>query len=1168
MSDSILTQALAHHQAGRLMEAEQGYRAVLTTDPQHADALHLLGVLALQTGQPATAVELIGQALEREKGVADYWDNLGSALTAADRRNEAAQAHRNAILLNPQSATARHNLGNTLAALGRHGLARRLFASALALRPDYAKAWYNLGNSERALHRLDQAIAALSHAVRLAPGMTEAHTNLGDALADAGRLGEAAAQHRVAVSQNPDDANAHYNLGAILQQQGAHEGAEIAYREALRRNPLHPAALNNLGSVLKRLGRPDQAEICHRKALDLRPDFAEARHNLGNALQVLGRFKEAEECYEAALAQDPNLATATYNLGRLALLHGDLPRGWAGYERRFAAGEVRPHRRIDRPFWGGEGLRGRRLLVWREQGVGDEILFASCYPDLLAASGGPVTIECDARLVPLFTRSFPKATVRAESCTAALAETIEPPDFDLQVPAGSLPFHLRNSLPSFGPQAPWLVPDPARLALWRERLARLGPGLRVGVAWRSQLVTEERRSAYTSLDQWGAILAVPGIRFVNLQYGECSAELNAAEARFGVRIHRWSDLDLKNDFEGAAALTANLDLVISPAMSAGELAGALGVPVWRFGGRDWTQLGSGVRPWFPSMRLFQPRPGETLQEALDAIARALRAAGGIAADAVRTPRPDTNALLSDAIDRHRAGRLEEARAGYQAVIDAEPGHADALHLLGLIHHQCGQPEEAEGLMADALRRVPDFPAAWNHLGLVQDSRGQPDAALRSFTRALALRPDFPEALTHLGLRLQRSNRPADAKPLHRRSIMLVPDNPAPHTNLGHACESEGCYAEAAIHYRRAVALRPEAPDTQNNLATVANLTGRAADTALHLRRALRLDPDFALAAWNFGLLALANGDITAGWAGYRKRFSARQLQRARRIPRPEWHGEALEGRRLLVWSEQGVGDEILFASCFDALKGLDGPVTLECDRRLVSLFARAFPWVSVRAETVGRDGGETVEPPDCDLQVAAGGLPALFRNRLAAFPQRDAYLAADPARVAFWRERLAALGPGLKVGLGWRSQLVTAQRRSAYTSLEDWEALLDLPGVVAVNLQYGDCTAELSAVERGGRRLHRWHDLDLKDDFEGVAALMTALDLVISPAMSAGELAGALGVPVWRLGGRDWTQLGSGVRPWFPSMRLIQPRPGEDMAAAVTRAIRALAALSLPFPSA
>ncbi|BAI74178.1 TPR repeat-containing protein (plasmid) [Azospirillum sp. B510] len=1191
---NTLAQAVAHHQAGRAMEAERGYRAVLATDPRNADALHLLGVLALQSGRAEEAVTLIGEALAQAKGVADYWDNLGSALSAAGRPAEAVQAHRNAATLDAQGAQRRLNLGNALAVQGRHQEAERAFTAALALKPDYAKAWYNLGNGFAARHRYADAVTALDHAVRLTPGMVEAHNNLGDALAMTGRLDEAIVQHRLVTRHRPDDATAHYNLGAVLQQKGALEGAEIAYRQALKRNPRHSAALNNLGSVLKRLGRPDQAELCHRQALDLHPDFVEARYNLGNALQAQGRYEEAAACFEEALARQPNLATASFNLSLLALLHGDLPRGWEGYERRFAAGEVMPNRRFDSPRWGGQLLRGKRLLVWREQGVGDEFLFASCYPDVVAWAGGPVTIECDRRLVPLFRRSFPKATVRAESCTGDAfgdgpRETIVPADCDLQVPAGDLPGLLRGSLSAFEPQGPWLVPDPALVARWGERLAALGPGLRVGIGWRSQMMTMERKAAYVMLEHWGPLFAVPGLVLVNLQYGDCEAELRAAEERFGVTIHRWADLNLKDDFDGAAALTANLDLVISPAMSAGELAGALGVAVWRFGSRDWTQLGADVRPWFPAMRLFQPNPGQGLEATIGAMAKALRRAmpksapakpapievapieAAVTAPAAMVPppfqgRPDFETLLPHAVDLHRDGRLEAAEAAYHAAIAADPrrkapGHSDALHLLGLLMHQTGRQAEALTLIGEALRNDPVFPQAWNHLGLVFEAEKRHTESSRAFARALALNPVFPEALTHLGLVQQSGGQVGDAMRLHRRSIIVQPENPPAHANLGHACELTGRTAEATGHYRRALALQPDSADACNNLATMATLSGSTEAAKAHLRHALRVDPDFALAAWNLGLMDLTDGRIAEGWAGYSRRFSARQLQRARRIERPVWAGEPLRGRRLLVWSEQGVGDEILFASSFDALQGLSGPVTVECDRRLVSLFARSFPWVTVRAETADPHGRELIDPPDCDLQIPAGSLPALVRDRVARFPDRPAYLRPDPDRVALWRDRIADL-PGLKVGLAWRSQIVTAQRSAAYTGLADWTALLDLAGVSVVMLQYGDCTAELKRVETASRQLHRWDDLNLKDDFEGVSALIANLDLVISPATAVGELAGALGVPVWRLGTRDWTQMGTGVRPWFPSMRLIQPPEGAGLDRAVERAVRALAALA------
>ncbi|NYZ15442.1 tetratricopeptide repeat protein [Azospirillum sp. RWY-5-1] len=1167
-----LTTAVAHHQTGRLAEAEAGYRAVLRTQPNHPDALHLLGVLAIQSGKPAVAVDLIRKAIARNGRAAAYHDNLGSALAAGGNHKDAANAHAQALRLQPDFAQARFNLGNALQAMGSSGRAAAALAGALALRPDYGKAWYNHGNALRALGRTEAAVAAYRHATALLPDLAEAHNNLGDALAALGRLDDAVAEHRTVIRLRPDDANAFYNLGAVLQQRGAFEEAEIAYREAVRRSPGHVGALNNLGSVLKRLGLPAQAELCHREALRLRPDFVEALYNLGNALHRQGRFDEAMACYEQVLERKPDLATASHNLALLSLLHGDLARGWYGYERRFAAGEAIPDRQPPLPRWQGEPLAGRRLLVWREQGVGDEMMFASSYGELLRVADGPVTIETDRRLVSLFARSFPAATVRAETLDETGRETVEPPDAALHVPAGSLPGMVRPALASFPPAAPWLVPDPERLAVWKARVAALGPGLTVGICWRSQLITEERRASYTTLDQWLPVLSVPGIRFVTLQYGDVEAEIRAVEERTGVALHRWGDLDLKDDFENVAALVGNLDLVVTVATSVGELAGALGVPVWRFGGTgDWSVLGTGCRPWYPSMRLFHAAAGEDLDGVLGRIAVALRRITPALPAAARPPAPRpadpkvtdpkvtdpkaADAWINRGVQAHRAGRIAEAETAYRAALDAVPDHPDALHLLGLTAHQTGQHSDALGLIRRSLAQDPDFPQARNNLGLVLDALGRHAEAGRQFAAAITLRPDFPEALSHLGLTEQKARRFDMAERWHRRAVRLQPANGRFRTNLGAAIEMSGRFAEAETAYRRSAVLLPDLPDGVNNLGTMARALGRFDDAKRWLRRALRLDPAFALAAWNLGLLRLADGDMVEGWAGYERRFSAPQLQRGRTLPIPVWRGEPLAGRRLLVWNEQGVGDEILFASCIGDLRSLDGTVVVECDRRLVPLFARAFPWAEVRAEV----RAEAPECADCALQIAAGSLPPLVRPRLSGFPHRSGFLTPEPSLAVLWRERVAALGPGLKVGIAWKSQVVDAHRAAAYTTLEAFAPVGRTPGVVAVNLQYGASEADMAAAERAlGARIHRWPDLDLKDDFESVAALTAALDLAIVPATAAGELAGALGVPVWRLGGSDWTWLGARVRPWYPSMRLWAPSPGETMMDVVGRTAREL----------
>ncbi|MDQ2106195.1 tetratricopeptide repeat protein, partial [Azospirillum isscasi] len=955
-------------------------------------------------------------------------------------------------------------------------------------------------------------------------------------------------------------------------------------RRATAAGPDEAAAWSHRGSVLDRMGRTDEAFACHRRAVDRAPEMAEAQANLAMHWARRQRPAEAVAAYRQAIQADPALPTAHYNLSLLLLEQGDLRPGWAEHEWRFGTPQfLGQERRFAARTWRGENIATARLLVWREQGVGDEILFASCYPDLLRRAGH-VVIECDRRLASLFARSFPGATIRPP--------TVEPRDMDVQIAAGSLPRLLRSDRKRF-PAQPWLVPDPARLGRWRDRLAALGPGLKVGIAWRSQLMVGERRAAYIALDAFAPLFALPGVVFVNLQYDDCAAEIAAAENRFGVTIHRWDDLDLKDDLDSAAALTANLDLVITPAMSAGELAGALGVPVWRFGHRDWTQLGTGVRPWFPTMRLFQPHPGEALDAVMGRVAGDLRRLMPVNGEPP-PPARDTDALLETAAVHHRDGRTDEAALLYERVLKAQADHPVALHLSGLLAHQTGDSAAGAQRIARALDGMPAYGAAQSSLGTVLLALGRAPEAVRRFRLALALQPAAAAALTNLGNALEAAQDLPAAAAAHRRATLADPALAEAHDNWGTVLTRLGALDRAEERHRHALRLAPDRGDGWLNLGVVLRRLGRLDEArralvhALALapgqgdalanlgrllrdrsedvaaerwcRRALALEPGHPAAAFNLGLLDLARGDLAAGWAGYDARFRARDLSgAARAVPVPAWEGEDPSGLRLLVWAEQGVGDEILFAGCLDGLIERAGAVVVECDRRLVPLFARSFP----RAEWRPAPADPGAPCTGIDRHVAMGSLPRWLRPRLDRFPPRRFFLTADPERAALWRERVGALGSGLTVGIAWRSGLMTAERRGAYAPLADWGAVFAVPGVRFVTLQYGDCAAEIADAERRfGVTIHRWDDLDLKDDLDGVAALMSVLDLVVTPASSVGELAGALGVPVWRFGPRrDWTALGTGVRPWFPAMALISAPPGLSASGALPTVARRLAAL-------
>ncbi|MGQ9365060.1 tetratricopeptide repeat protein [Azospirillum sp. ST 5-10] len=1204
-----LARALAHHRDGDLPGAERFYRRVLAADSGHAEALHLLGVLAHQTGRHDAALELLGRALAQDAGRAEVHANHGLVLHALGRVGDAEAAYRRALELREAYPEAHNSLGSALQDQGRFDEAERHYRRALALDRDYAAALVNLGALLRDADRTAEAEEALRHAVAVAPGNAEAHSNLGVVLKETGRLAE----------------------------------AEACQREALRLAPGDPEALVNLGLVRQAQGRADEAEACYRQALRGAPGDALARWNL--ALLLIGR---------GALAEGREL-----------------------YEARFDSRRVLGARAPGIPRWHGENPAGTRILVWREQGIGDELLYGTCLPDLVAHAGH-VVLEVDRRLVGLFARSFPRATVRVETLAPDGRETVVPPDADWHVPMASLPRVFRRSLAEFPPRNGYLVADPARVEAWRRRLAELGPGLRVGVCWRSQRTHGERKASYTSLDQWAPLWALPGVRYVNLQYDVRDDEIAHAADRLGVRLHRWADTDLKNDLEAAAALTAGLDLVITVQSSVGEMAGALGVPVWRFsGGPDWTQQGTGCRPWFPAMRMWRPRGGEGLAGVLRAMAAELarlrdaadpveelvaeadrlQAAGqGAAAEALyqralaarqehpgalhgygrlaaRNGRPDIGAhLVGRAIAagggtaaRHRdhaealqaLGAYAEAEAAYGAALD-RADEAEARGQRGVLRLTLGRAAEAEADLAAALRRAPDWAALHANHGLalqMLDRGGEAGAALR---RALALAPDLAEAWNALAHGVRAADAAA-AVSCASRAVRIRPAYAEAHGNLGLAFAALGRHADALACQRRAVDLREDAA-TLANLALALEAAGEggaaglawwrlllrdpaAADgwagladlrsrqgrpdaaarawrralvlaprraawhynhgNALHAlgrpdeadaayRRAVEADPSLALARFNRGYAALAQGDLVEGWTGLEARFAAGRAQPDRRFRRPAWDGGDLAGRTVLVWREQGVGDELMYASCYPDLIARAGRVIVECDPRLVPLFARSFPQAEVRAATT--------DPDDFDVHVAAGSLPLHLRRRLADHPPRAAWLVADPRRAAAFRD---GLGPGLAVGLCWRSRFRTAARDRGYTRLDDWAPLLALPGVRVVNLQYDDCDDEIAATRaRLGTAPLRWPDLDLLNDLDGAAALTASLDLVVSAGTSVAEMAGALGVPVWRTGAvGEWTALGTAVRPWYPSMRLFAPRLGEtvaDLPARIAGALRTI----------
>ena len=538
-----------------------------------------------RSGRLDRAESLYREIVRVDPGHADALHLLGVAAYQRNQNDRAIDFIRRAIAINGSAAPFHSNLGASYRALGRLDEAVSSYQEAIRLAPEFADPHYNLGNVLKDLLRFEEAIASYRSALDLKPDMAEAHNNLGDALKCAHRLDEAIASHRRAVEIKPELQEAHFNLGNAFKQRGDLNRAIVSYR----------------------------------RALEIKPDYTDAHINLGYCQEDQGDLSVAVVSYERAIAIDGNCAEAHFNRALAWIRAGDLARGWPEYEWRF---ERKVRRRcLPQPPWKGDSLSGRTILLYAEQGIGDEIMFASCIGDVLRQASGCL-IECDPRLVQLFSRSFAPAEVVARADDPQSARVAA----DVQCAFGSLPRYLRSSLESFPAGEAFLEADPQLVEEWQRRFDKVPAGLKVGISWQGGKEADVRRKRSTRLDQWEQLLGVQGVTFVNLQYGDVAEQLQAVPQQRPVTIHHWPAVDPLKDLDGFAAQITALDLVVSVDNSTVHMAGALGVPVWTLlpFASDWRWFLEGTgSPWYQSMRLFRQRTAGDWEELFDRVVSAL-----------------------------------------------------------------------------------------------------------------------------------------------------------------------------------------------------------------------------------------------------------------------------------------------------------------------------------------------------------------------------------------------------------------------------------------------------------------------------------------------------------------------------------------------------------------
>ena len=553
--------------------------------------------------------------------------------------SEALEITKQALVRAPNNITLLNNAGAFTAMLGDFKQSKIHLSKSLKIRPQDINTLNNLSNVLAELKQYDQASDIYRQILKLDSNDAVAHSNFANALQKQGSHQEAEKHYLIAIQLDPNNVVTCSNLGALYKEQKNISKAKEFYQKALKLNPNFAEAHNNFGLLLKEVKQFSDAETCYQNALNLNPKYSEAHNNLGELFREKKQFEQAKDCYQRALSIDTNYTAVKWNLSLLQLALTNFSEGWKCYETRnhsenTTTSPVFPI--VTTIQYQGENLnqdlKNKHLLIIPEQGVGDEVMFASVLPELAdVVAQNPniqITLACDPRLVELFERSFDFVNVipsepdnRYQNLDA---------DLDYWMFIGSLPKFYRNDIKDFDKHQPYLKVDDTLLIKWQDRFKQLPHKLNIGISWIGGKTEENRADRSLILEKMFPILtkANQNANIINLQYGNHKEEIQTFKDQTGIIIHDWEDADPLKDLDNFAAQIKALDLVISIDNSTVHFAGALGTKTYVMlpFNQDWRWAEDrNDSYWYPNiMTLFRQSQDGEWDEVIQNVANSIQ----------------------------------------------------------------------------------------------------------------------------------------------------------------------------------------------------------------------------------------------------------------------------------------------------------------------------------------------------------------------------------------------------------------------------------------------------------------------------------------------------------------------------------------------------------------
>lgn len=513
----------------------------------------------------------------------------------AGRLDEGEKILKVMLITEPNAIDIRSNLGYVAYKRGDYLKAYEIYASVKEDCPDDPALLNRFAASAMHVEKCDEAEAALQRSVELAPDDFDSWINL-CALAGFQRDDIRGLQYATkALAINPRSASAYVNLGSCLQMCNRLDDASHAFETALMLDPKQLGAIINLGVIAAQKNVDEKAIEYFDAAISLTNQASadkenEAKFYKSISLLKLGRLDEAWQLYDCGFYP--------------SLTHGRAPK------RSFSATR-----------WDGQAFGDTdTLLCWKEQGIGDELLFLSCLPQLQQVCKN-VIVECDVRLVSSLSRSFPDIHFRE---ALYFNDPLHSPvfqDYNYHIPIGSLFGLFRPNLSSFDQAAPIIKPMDELVTRYRTRVGAGKGRLKIGICWRSGNLSATRNIHYTAISEWGPIFSCrDDADFFSFQYGDCQDELRNASSHFGIHINAWPDIDYKNSFEDLFALASAMDVVITVGTAVSTIAASVGTPTILMTSTGWTNFGTDRFPTYPAVKLLQAPDGGAVSELIPQVA--------------------------------------------------------------------------------------------------------------------------------------------------------------------------------------------------------------------------------------------------------------------------------------------------------------------------------------------------------------------------------------------------------------------------------------------------------------------------------------------------------------------------------------------------------------------